>query len=225
MFSSLLRPRPAKRRVSHRDLSASPSSGQPAPRYRHAAADFTEADDDDEEGNVHQHATFNFDVADEDGDEDDVEEVGPRAGQRTPLPVLPLFSASHLGTSIALPIPQLLLYVLTVDARHTSSLQHHPFDTYHSLCPHRDDFNMGSAAVSSDLAVPRQAHAAANPNTALLPRNLVCLDGKLPAIHQRGSALRRQCWNKQYARQGLRTAGLEASEGVLHSRAHRCPVL
>ena len=105
MFGSLLRPRPANRRVVGRDLSASPSSipvGRREPRRR-ATADFTEAEDDDED--THEDDTMpGFAVADDDDDDDDDdaeedqgdEEERP-SGRRTPLPVLPLFSASHLG--------------------------------------------------------------------------------------------------------------------------------
>lgn len=101
MFSSLIQSRPTNRRVAGRDLSASPSStpaGRHAPRRR-ATADFTEADDDDED--THEDEMDGFEAADDDEDEDDQNEDGRQRGQplgrRTPLPVLPLFSASHLG--------------------------------------------------------------------------------------------------------------------------------
>lgn len=111
MFGSLLRSRPAKERVVGRDLSASPASpaSQPLGRRnsngsrRRATADFTEADDDDED--THEDDTMpGFEAAEEDEDEDededdddDGDEVRRHPGRRTPLPVLPLFSASHLG--------------------------------------------------------------------------------------------------------------------------------
>ncbi|KAF4513551.1 hypothetical protein G6O67_000810 [Ophiocordyceps sinensis] len=107
MFSSLLRrQKNGHRRVDIRDGSPSPSSLPPRRHFTgrtHATADFTEADDDD----------------DEDDDDDDHDDAGPeRANPRgrhahhppsggaaddvdedgaiKPLPVLPLFSVTHL---------------------------------------------------------------------------------------------------------------------------------
>lgn len=110
MFSSLLRrPSHGSRRVDLREPSLSPSS-RPGARRRyggrtHATADFTEADDDDEDSNEERVLRFeeggDDDAQDEDGDGDgdgdgdDADEDG-RTGKA--LPVLPLFSATHLGT-------------------------------------------------------------------------------------------------------------------------------
>lgn len=107
MFSSLLhRPRPGSRRNhSGHDKSASPSPG-PANRaytlHRHATADFTEADDDGDESNeegVNTYRNRQPSRQDEEVDEDEEEEGHHRDedGRRGSLPVLPLFSASHLG--------------------------------------------------------------------------------------------------------------------------------
>ncbi|KAG9504405.1 hypothetical protein J7337_004378 [Fusarium musae] len=113
MFSSLLRrPRAGPRRIDRRrNTSFSPSPGPARRRYtleRHATADFTEADDDDgddthDEGlsrfRSHDRRTNND--GDEDDDEDDEVEEEDRPGEdgrRGGLPVLPLFSASHLDS-------------------------------------------------------------------------------------------------------------------------------
>ncbi|VUC23110.1 unnamed protein product [Clonostachys rosea] len=114
MISSFLRrPRQARRRVggigdSHLGPRDSPS---PASYRKRATADFTEADDDDEdEDDDHEdpnlrNARFDdrddgdgHDDADEgdEGDEDDGE--GDEDGRRAALPVLPLFSATHLDS-------------------------------------------------------------------------------------------------------------------------------
>ncbi|KAI1119454.1 hypothetical protein F5Y14DRAFT_395353 [Nemania sp. NC0429] len=121
MLSSLLRPKPALRRVDSHILnshSQTPSPGSASRQYveqRHATADFTEGDDDDE------------DDEEEEGEEEQVHEQGQEGGEgeregdanefdpnhpsirfadqgafrRNPNPAIPLFSASHLD---ALPV-------------------------------------------------------------------------------------------------------------------------
>lgn len=95
MFSSLLRPKLAVRRVDSHLFDANPPTPSPGPasrRYveeRHATADFTEGEDDDDE------------------DEDNADEFDPNhpsirfadqgGFRRNSNPVMPLFSASHLG--------------------------------------------------------------------------------------------------------------------------------
>ncbi|RBQ68359.1 hypothetical protein FVER14953_21040 [Fusarium verticillioides] len=112
MFSSLLRrPRAGPRRIDRRrNTSFSPSPGPARRRYtleRHATADFTEADDDDgddthDEGlsrfRSHDRRTNND--GDEEDEDDEVEEEDrpDEDGRRGGLPVLPLFSASHLDS-------------------------------------------------------------------------------------------------------------------------------
>lgn len=98
MLSSLLRPRKARQRVQEHSPFSSPYPGPDteSPSYarqerqvRHATADWTEteAEDDiteDEEGDVGQEEDIEGEEeSDEDGDED--------------TPLLPIFSAAHLG--------------------------------------------------------------------------------------------------------------------------------
>lgn len=110
MFSTLLRrPRPVRRRVESLDqgrASASIASPSFAPSRRIPTADFTEDDDDVTEHNipgVGRSARF-VDPGDEDGngeEEDEEEEEdddGGEDGRRGALPVLPLFSTTHLGS-------------------------------------------------------------------------------------------------------------------------------
>jgi hypothetical protein len=89
MFSSLLRPRPA-RPIDPRDIRHNSPPPGPAnfhtSRPRHATADFTEADDDDDDESTPRLDHFDDNAAGVEGDH-----------TRRPLPVLPLFSASHLG--------------------------------------------------------------------------------------------------------------------------------
>lgn len=117
MFSSLLsRHRSGRpRRLAARNDGLSPPTGRRRQAARqftgrtHATADFTEADDDDDDDDdddfneeefsrlEHDDHQDNEDAVDEDEEEDDEEEDGD-GQQAGGLPVLPLFSSSHLGT-------------------------------------------------------------------------------------------------------------------------------
>ncbi|KAK2606087.1 hypothetical protein QQS21_003482 [Conoideocrella luteorostrata] len=109
MFSSLLsRPKRGSRRVDIHNLAASPSSGPPQLRRfterTHATADFTEADDDDDDdSNEEDLVRFDGDAGEgqddeEDGEEDDGDNGADEDNRHRVLPVLPLFSATHLDT-------------------------------------------------------------------------------------------------------------------------------
>ncbi|KAF7557221.1 hypothetical protein G7046_g6082 [Stylonectria norvegica] len=108
MFSSILRPRhgPPRRVDRRHDPGASPSPGPARREYteqRHATADFTEADDDGDETNEEGLDQFGNQVPEEeeeDEEDDDQEDQhhGDEDGRRGTLPVLPLFSASHLDS-------------------------------------------------------------------------------------------------------------------------------
>ncbi|KAK9435122.1 hypothetical protein VB005_09915 [Metarhizium brunneum] len=112
MFSSLLRrPKRGSRRLDIHDLSVSPSSGPPRQRQftgrAHATADFTEADDDDEDTNEEDLIGFDeeadgvHDEVEEEENADDADHGADEDNRHRALPVLPLFSATHLD---ALPI-------------------------------------------------------------------------------------------------------------------------
>ncbi|KAF5676453.1 vacuolar cation channel protein [Fusarium heterosporum] len=113
MFSSLLRrPRAGPRRIDRRrNGSGSPSPGparRPYTLERHATADFTEADDDDGDDTQDERLNrqqrndrrMNNDEDDDDGEEEDGEDDDDdeEDGRRRSLPVLPLFSATHLDS-------------------------------------------------------------------------------------------------------------------------------
>lgn len=102
MFSSLLRrPKNGSRRVDIRDASLSPSS-RPPPRLqfagrKHATADFTEADDDEEDESNDERTNRFGPEEGEDAPDDGPEVEADEDGGQKALPVLPLFSATHLG--------------------------------------------------------------------------------------------------------------------------------
>jgi hypothetical protein len=100
MLSSLLRPKKGRRRVEHSPFS-SHYADQSSPllarneRVRHATADFTETefdednteDEEDEEDQEEDHEEIEVDD-DEDGHDE--------------TPLLPIFSAAHLGSRFSL---------------------------------------------------------------------------------------------------------------------------
>jgi hypothetical protein len=107
MLSSLLRPRKPRQRVEQHSPFSSPypepdrSSPIVARRerqIRHATADWTEteADDDDvtEDEDDGDHGDEELEDEDEEAQEDDAEDGG-EDGEEPPL--LPIFSAAHLG--------------------------------------------------------------------------------------------------------------------------------
>ncbi|QPG94797.1 hypothetical protein C2857_006998 [Epichloe festucae Fl1] len=106
MFSSLLRrPKRASRRVDIHDFAGSTSSvPQPQRQYTertHATADFTEADDDDEDTNEEDLVRFDEDAGqanDHDQIDEDDDDGADEDNRHRDLPVLPLFSATHLDT-------------------------------------------------------------------------------------------------------------------------------
>ncbi|KAJ8122405.1 hypothetical protein ONZ43_g1392 [Nemania bipapillata] len=112
MLSSLLRPKPTVRRVDSHLLSSHPETPSPGPanreylERRHATADFTEGDDDDEEEEEQEEEEH------DNGNEFDPNHPSIRFAdqgntfRRNPNPVIPLFSASHLGlySNHALPV-------------------------------------------------------------------------------------------------------------------------
>jgi hypothetical protein len=86
MLSSLLRPKKARRRVEEHAQFSSPYAER-----RHATADFTEDDGEDEN-------TEDEDDQEE-GEEGDGEEVIEEEDGDEDTPLLPIFSAAHLGIS------------------------------------------------------------------------------------------------------------------------------
>lgn len=95
MLSTLLRPKRSRQRVQGNSIFSTPPS-----KRVHAKADWTEDDsgddmteDDEEEGEEdHGEEGVGEDDDNEDGDENDEED-----GETSPL--LPIFSAAHLGIS------------------------------------------------------------------------------------------------------------------------------
>lgn len=101
MLSSLLRPKRARRRVEETPIFSSPYAG-------HAAADFTEDDEEDE----HTDDDEENDEGDE-GEEDMTEgEEGEDGDSNSPL--LPIFSAAHLGLHF-------LLFICPLSTEHCPS--------------------------------------------------------------------------------------------------------
>lgn len=123
---------------------------------------------------------------DADGDEEDevqdaFEEEDDEDGHGEATPLLPIFSAAHLGTQSRLhrkpPGPATELC-----ARRHSHLQPYTLDTPPDHPALRNNTVMGSVAFSTNLPVLGQTYPATNTKPALLPRNAICSTGKLFTI-------------------------------------------
>lgn len=105
MLSSLLRPKKGLRRVEQHSPFSSRYDEQSSPIVerrkrldaRHATADFTETDPDDENTEEEEDEEDEEQEGEEDGDGEDDED----GHEDTPL--LPIFSAAHLGESAYMP--------------------------------------------------------------------------------------------------------------------------
>lgn len=99
MLSSLFRPKEkGRRRVSGEFPFASPKKGQERRETRHAAADWTETENDDEETedeNWHDNGRGDREQAGREGE--GLEDEDHEDGDETSL-LLPIFSAAHLGS-------------------------------------------------------------------------------------------------------------------------------
>lgn len=97
MLSSILRPKRNRKRVQE-DLPSTPYTSQYPPAFarrqqlvRHASADFTATEDDDEteDEQVADHIEEEAEVLDDEANEDE--------DGAADTPLLPIFSAAHLG--------------------------------------------------------------------------------------------------------------------------------
>lgn len=100
MFSSLLRPKlAAARRIDSHLFDSNPPTPSPGPanrrnvEERHATADFTEGEDDEEDDEDNGH---HFDL-NHDPNHPSIRFADQGDFRRNSNPVIPLFSASHLG--------------------------------------------------------------------------------------------------------------------------------
>lgn len=198
MFSSLLRPKSEARRMDSRFLDSNaqhPSPGLASREYllqRHATADFTEGEEEEEDededhledGYNHNHPSIRFaDPADN------------RRRNTHSNPIIPLFSASHLGTNFASCASCAFEHL-----EYTDTDEENRFPTCVQCCPRysnhcpgadRNIIILGTATLPTGLTVPGEADAATNSNAALQSRNPLCLDGELPPIWQGRSVVSR----------------------------------
>jgi hypothetical protein len=148
-------------------LLLDPSSPAAARRERatprHASADFTETEIEDDTEDEREDQQDGGEG--EDGEIDEVDEDGleEEDGDEDP-PLLPIFSAAHLGIYLIL---MLYLQVL-ISTRLPPSLQPHACHTTYCPTSNGNDINMGSIALSTSVAVSGQTHATTNSNIAFL---------------------------------------------------------
>lgn len=194
MLSSLLRPRKARQRVQEHSPFSSPfpepdlSSPLIARRdrqVRHATADWTETEaddddsDDDEDG--HPGRLIDDDVVEADEEEDDGHEGNEDGDDESPL--LPIFSAAHLGILYRFGSCDIYIQPSANSlCRCAASIQLNPRHTTYRPPKNRNNPNLGPTTLTASLPIPGQADAAANTDFPLLPRDIICSDGKSPTV-------------------------------------------
>jgi hypothetical protein len=98
MLSSIFRPKgKGRRRVSGEFPFASPKKGQERMETRHAAADWTETENDDEETEDENWQNNERRDSEQAGHEGEGPEYGDHEDGEETSPLLPIFSAAHLG--------------------------------------------------------------------------------------------------------------------------------
>jgi hypothetical protein len=157
MLSSLLRPAKNRRRVPEHSPFSSPYVDQSSPAVarlerrdaRHASADFTATEEEDE-------VTEDEDI-EEDGEDDEeiVEEDDNEDGDED-SPLLPIFSAAHLGLSNYHAILRAIFLSrqLLTKCRLNSSLQPHSRDPTHCPSSNRNYLDLGPTSIPSGFLVP-----------------------------------------------------------------------
>lgn len=143
-------------------------------------------------------ADFNADVSpardtkvDEHEDEEELEEEDEEDededGEGDTTPLLPIFSAAHLGIHVVHTTSTNMPITIADHPRFPSCIQP---DTRHPLTGRsamRNHPLMGPIEVSAGLSVSGEAHSAADPNFSFLPCDAVRPDGQLPTVQQGGA--------------------------------------
>ncbi|KAF4634073.1 hypothetical protein G7Y89_g4042 [Cudoniella acicularis] len=205
MLSSLLRPRKARQRVQERSPFSSPFPGPDvsSPTYarqerqvRHATADWTETEAEDEntedEDDDDDDDDDDNEEADEEGEEGDDGEGDEDGGSDTPL--LPIFSAAHLGNY---PLSAIRISANT-SIRLAASIQSHTCNPPYRPPQNRNDFDLGPASITAGIPIPSQADAAADSNNALFASYIICAYGELSSVSEGESGKSRQRWQQPY---------------------------
>lgn len=124
----------------------------------------------------------NDDDGDDNNDEDlDADEDG--GGETSPL--LPIFSAAHLGRLQNF----LLISPMLISNRCSPCVQPHSLHPPPDCATMRDNAVLGSATVAPSLPIPCETHTAANTVLAFLKRDHICFVGKLSTIQKGGATV------------------------------------
>lgn len=156
-------------------------------------------------------ANFNADVSptpeikiDEEEDEggpepEEEDEELDEDGEGDASPLLPIFSAAHLGMSFFHHINlSPLTFANTLFNRYRCSpcLQPDPYSSPAGSSTMRNHTLLGPTEVSPSLTVSCEAHSAANSNVPFFTSDIVCLAGKLPTVQQGGPYEPGKQWRK-----------------------------
>ena len=183
MLSYLLKPKRAIRQRAERSPFSSPYAGgasSPLLGARHAGPEHHRrpAADYDHDEQLDEHDAIEESDGDGEEDEDEVDEDGDLG-----TPLLPIFSAAHLGNSTR------STQRVSADSccRRYTGLQPHSHDTLARCTTMRDNALMGPAEVASGLAISRQADTTADSDVPSLESYALRPDGELLAVQKGGT--------------------------------------
>jgi hypothetical protein len=159
-------------------------------------------------------------IEDEDADAED--EDAPI--ESTPL--LPIFSAPHLGTA---PVTMKKFWRVFTDFvslnRYPSGLRRY---TCYPILDHlavRNHPYLGPAPIASDFAILGKANSTENQSLALFKSYAICIDDELPSIRQGSSFEPRKQRNQPHSCDGERASGDKAPQRLHNPRIDRRSLL
>lgn len=157
---------------------------------RHATADWTETEDNDENTEDEEEGDGDEDEEDEEENEEDGDEDGD---EDTPL--LPIFSAAHLGKKDLLEPISCHFYMLT-SPRCASCIQSHACHPSHRPPQNRNHLDLGPTPIATSLPVSSQTDATTGSNESLFAGDVIRFDGKLFTIPEGRPNKSWKCWSQ-----------------------------
>jgi hypothetical protein len=182
MLSSLFRPSRSSKR--QRDTRSPFSSPSPAVTRRHPPHERTQLLSQDQANAPGIQNTSRTDSDEEDHTDHDLDdeefESGNEDGVREEAPLLPIFSAAHLGSNLFLQV--LRLWTCTDANRCTAHIQLNPCHTPPDRVQMRNHVIMGPTSITTSVTVSPQTNPAGHSSYTLFQSNTIRVDGQLSTI-------------------------------------------
>lgn len=208
MLASLLRPK-KRREYAQNSLFPSPD---PADQSR-----WPLLSRDGGYGRLREHRTDDDDAENEsieDEDADGEDEDAPIESS----PLLPIFSAPHLGMGFHRSYYSGATLLTYPYSRRAPNLRYHTCYPVSDNFAVRNDVDLGPATLASDFAVLGETYSTENKSIALYAGHAVCADDELPTIRQGNSFEPRKQWHKPDQSNGERASRHKVAQRVHYSR-------